>query len=73
MYDAKLVAAPKKRRSYDEARTLRWDHYSNNRPAYAALTDEEKEEILNLLVEGFSPELALRRVLEARRLLSGEG
>jgi hypothetical protein len=71
VYNAKLVAAPKKRRSYQEAKDLRWEHYSSNRPAYAGLTDEEKEEILNLLIEGFSPELALRRVVEARGLLSG--
>ncbi|MCC2962699.1 hypothetical protein LK540_19905 [Massilia sp. IC2-278] len=72
VYDAKLVAAPKRRRSLQDAKDLRWAHYSANRAAYAGLSEEEKEEILNLLIEGFDPELALRRVIAARGLLSGE-
>lgn len=72
VYDAKLVAAPKRRRSLQDAKDLRWTHYSANRAAYAGLSEEEKEEILNLLIEGFDPELALRRVIAARGLLSGE-
>ncbi|MDN4051761.1 hypothetical protein QPK32_01510 [Massilia sp. YIM B02763] len=71
VHDAKLVAAPKKRRSYQEAKEMRWEHYSANRPTYADLSNDEKSEILNLLIEGFQPELALQRVVEARNSVLG--
>ncbi len=63
---ARLVVTPKRRRSYDEAKTVRWDHYSANRQAYAEFTEDEKMEMLNLLIEGFEPETAYLRVVAAR-------
>lgn len=47
---AKRVVTPKKRRSYDDAKQLRWDHYAANRQAYARFTGEDKTEVLNLLI-----------------------
>jgi hypothetical protein len=63
---ARLVVTPKRRRSYDDAKKLRWDHYSANRQAYAGFTEDEKMEMLNLLIEGFEPDAAYRRVAAAR-------
>lgn len=61
---AKLVATPRKRRSHDDALEQRWKHYSANRQAYAGFTEEDRDEVLNLLIEGFEPDEAHRRVAE---------
>lgn len=63
---ARRVATPKKRRGYDVAKTLRWEHYSANRQAYAGFTADEEMEVLNLLIEGFEPDEAYHRVVAAR-------
>lgn len=62
---AKRVVTPKKRRSLDDAKQLRWDHYATNRQPYAKFSKEDKIEVLNLLVEGFDVEEAHRRVAGA--------
>jgi hypothetical protein len=69
---ARLVVTPKKRRSYDDAAALRYEHFSSDRQAYAGFTDDEKKEVLNLLMEGLEPEAAYRRVVAARMSMQEE-
>jgi hypothetical protein len=61
-------ALPKKlkRRTEKAARELWWAYYCENRPACATVTLEDKEEIINLLMEGLEPADALARVLAAK-------
>ena len=61
-------AVPKSlpRCSVVQARELLYVHYRDNRAAYATVTEIDKEEIVNLLMEGLEPPDALAQVLAAK-------
>lgn len=62
------AALPKQlpRRTDPAAREELFVHYRNNRAAYAAVTEIDKQEIVNLLMEGLVPADALAQVLAAK-------
>jgi hypothetical protein len=61
-------ALPKKRPRVTEAeaREQLFAHFRANRAAYATVTLEDREEIVNLLREGLDEDTALRQVLDAK-------
>lgn len=69
--EARRAVTPKKRRTGDEALKLRYEHYTNNRQAYGTLNEDEKQEILTLLMAGVDADPAFQRVVAARALLAG--
>lgn len=64
------VATPLTRRKEDEARELLFAHFRANRAAYAGFDQDDKEEMVSLLMEGIDPEIALRTVLDAKAALA---
>jgi hypothetical protein len=54
------------RRTHDEAGDLWYKYFCANRSACALVTLEDKEEIVNLLMEGLEPADALAQVLAAK-------
>ena len=61
-------AVPKNlpRRKEDPARELLFAHFRDNRTAYPTVTQIDREEIVNLLMEGLEPADALAQVLAAK-------
>jgi hypothetical protein len=55
-----------KRRAEEEAREHLFQHFRANRTAYAKVTLLDKEEIINLLMEGLETDAALNQVLDAK-------
>jgi hypothetical protein len=60
------VPVQRRRRTEKEARELWWEYFQENRAACAKVTHEDREEIINLLMEGLEPSEALARVLAAK-------
>lgn len=60
------VPVPPTRRTEKEARDLLFQHFRADRSAYAGITPLEKEEIVNLLMEGRDPDASLQQVLAAK-------
>lgn len=50
----------------DEARALNFEYFRANRSAYAKVTQDGKEEIINLLMDGLDPAAALAQALIAQ-------
>lgn len=64
--DAIVAATPLRRVTEAVARQRRWDHFKDNRKAYAPLNQAEREEIVNILMSGVDVERALAMALEAK-------
>lgn len=64
---ARAAATPRKSRTEHDAKVLRFDHYKQHRATYDALSEDERQEVLNLLIEG-APDAAsaLSGVLAAK-------
>ncbi|QNA89292.1 hypothetical protein G4G28_13950 [Massilia sp. Dwa41.01b] len=69
--EARRAVTPRKRRTEAKALDLRYQHFKGNRQAYSKVSDEEAQEILTLLIEGFDADAAYGRVIAARALLAG--
>ena len=49
---ARAAATPRKARSEDDAKVLRYKHYDQHRAIYDAMSDDDRQEVLNLLMAG---------------------
>lgn len=49
---AHATATPRKARSADDAKVLRYKHYDQHRAIYDAMSDDDRQEVLNLLMAG---------------------
>ena len=56
-------ATPRKRKKRAEALTIMSEHYKENKEIYPASIKDKREEIIILLMEGFSPEESFNQVL----------
>lgn len=64
------AATPLKRRKEQPARELLFAHFREHRDAYKGFDNDDKEEMVSLLMEGFDVEVALRAVLDAKAALA---
>lgn len=61
---ARTAAAPQIKRREHEAKVIRFEHYRQHRAAYDGLSGDERQQVLNLLMEGApDAEAALSQVL----------
>lgn len=64
---ARAAAAPRRRRTEHDAKVLRFEHYKQHRAAYDALSANDRQEVLNLLIGGApDADAALAQVLAAK-------
>lgn len=64
------AATPLVPRKEKAARDLLFAHYRENRDAYKDFDQDDKEEMVSLLMEGFDVDIALRMVLDAKAALA---
>lgn len=64
------AATPLKRRKEAEARELLFAHFRQQRDAYKDFSEDDREEMVSLLMEGFDADVALGTVLDAKAALS---
>lgn len=64
---ATAAVTPPKRLKADAAAKVLYKHYVNGRDRYKTFDQQDKEEMKNLLMEGFDVEPAFNRVLEAKQ------
>jgi len=67
---ATVAATPLRKRRETEARELLFAHFRENRAAYAAIGQDEREEMVAQLMAGIDVDAALRSVLEAKAALA---
>jgi len=67
---ATKAATPLKRRKETAARDLLFVHFRLHRAAYQDFNQDDKEEMVSLLMEGFDADVALRTVLDAKAALA---
>lgn len=68
--DSIKAATPLKRRKEAEARALLFAHFRQHRDAYRDFNQDDKEEMVSLLMEGFDADVALHTVLDAKAALA---
>ena len=64
------AATPLKRRKETEARELLFAHFRQHRDAYKDFSEDDREEMVSLLMEGLDVDVALRTVLDAKAALA---
>lgn len=64
------AATPLRRRKETAARELLFAHFRENRDAYKDFDEDDREEMVSLLMEGFDVDVALRMVLDAKAALA---
>lgn len=64
------AATPLKRRKEAEAREMLFAHFRQHRDAYKDFNEDDREEMVSLLMEGLDVDIALRTVLDAKAALA---